>query len=83
MATPYMHRDRNPTSNVSGRNFKSTTTKFCTYVDEHRVMGPVDFYEHRSMGQYGQYILKTMKLNFRLNTVFTSLTRIHMVTSVT
>ena len=71
---------RNPMVNLFGRNFKATTTKFCTHVDEHGVQGCIDFHEHRLMASY---ILKTIKLNFRLNTVFTSLTKIHMVTSVT
>jgi len=66
--------------NLFGRNFEATTTKFCTHVDEHGVQRCIDFHKHRLMASC---ILKTIKLNFRLNTVFTSLTKIHMVTSVT
>ena len=71
---------RNPMVNLFGRNFEATTTKFCTHVNEHGVQRCIDFHKHRLMASY---ILKTIKLNFRLNTVFTSLTKMHMVTSVT
>ena len=71
---------RNPMVNLFGRNFEATTTKFCTHVDENGVQRCIDFHDHRLMASY---ILKIIKLNLRLNTVFTNLTDIHMVTSVT
>jgi len=46
MATPYWNRDQKP--------------KFDTHVDEHRVIMPINFREHRSMASY---ILKTIRLN--------------------
>jgi len=71
---------RNPMVNLFGRNFEATTTKFCTHVDEHSVQRCIDFHDHRLMASY---ILKIIKLNLRLNTVFTNLTKIFMVTFVT
>jgi len=66
--------------NLFGRNFEATTTKFCTHVDEHGFQRCIDFHDHRLMFSY---ILKIIKLNLRLNTVFTNLTKIFMVTFVT
>ena len=71
---------RNSMVNLFGRNFEATTTKFCTHVDEHGVQRCIDFHNHRLMASY---ILKIIKLNLRLNTVFTNLTKIFMVTFVT
>ena len=77
---------QNPMVNLFSRNFEATTAKFCTHVDQHGVQRCIDFHKHRLMASY---MLKTIKLlltqlaNFRLNIVFTSLTKIHMVTSVT
>ena len=50
---------RNPMVNLFGRNFKATTTKICTHVDEHGVQRCIDFHKHRLMASY---ILKTIKL---------------------
>jgi len=80
MATPYMHRAEIRWLTFSVAIFKATTTKFCAHVDEHGVQRCIDFHTHRLMASY---ILKTIKLNFRVNTVFTSLAKIDMVTSVT
>jgi len=60
MATPYRHRDQKPMSYDLGRNYEARTTKFGTHVDEYRVIGPINFLEHRSMALC---ILKTIKLN--------------------
>ena len=60
MASPYRHRDRKPMSYDLGRNYEARTTKFGTHVDEYRVIGPINFLEHRSMALC---ILKTIKLN--------------------
>jgi len=60
MATPYRHRDRKPMSYDLGRNYEARTTKFGTHVDEHRVIGPINFLEHRSTASC---ILKTIRLN--------------------
>jgi len=80
MATPYMHRAEIRWLTFSVAILKTTTTKFCTHVDEHGVQRCIDFHKHRLIASY---MLRTIKLNFRLNPVFTSPTKIHMVTSVT
>ena len=66
--------------NLFGRNFEATTTKFCTHVAEHGVQRCIDFHDHRLIASY---ILKIIKLNLRLNTVFTNLIKIFMVTFFT
>ena len=72
---------RNLMVNLLGRNFEATTTnKFCAQVDEHGVQRCIDFHDYRFIASY---ISKTIKLNLRLNTVFTNLNKIFMVTFVT
>jgi len=47
------------------RNFEARIKKFCTNVDDHRVMQPIEFHV---LHEQVSYILMTIKFNFRLNT---------------